>query len=72
VLIYLKTFDDDKLIPAFGFGDAKTGDHGVFSFYPDRVAYGFQVCCWKSGGEKKKENKEKKKKIENRKKEDKQ
>uniref|UniRef100_K3WRM7 VWFA domain-containing protein n=1 Tax=Globisporangium ultimum (strain ATCC 200006 / CBS 805.95 / DAOM BR144) TaxID=431595 RepID=K3WRM7_GLOUD len=31
----LQPFDDDNLIPAFGFGDATTGDKGVFSFFPD-------------------------------------
>ncbi|KEH22094.1 E3 ubiquitin-protein ligase RGLG2-like protein [Medicago truncatula] len=28
-------FDDDNLIPCFGFGDASTHDQDVFSFYPD-------------------------------------
>ncbi|CAJ2669674.1 unnamed protein product [Trifolium pratense] len=28
-------FDDDNLIPCFGFGDASTHDGDVFSFYPD-------------------------------------
>ncbi|GAU29017.1 hypothetical protein TSUD_165350 [Trifolium subterraneum] len=28
-------FDDDNLIPCFGFGDASTHDRDVFSFYPD-------------------------------------
>eukprot|EP00918_Siedleckia_nematoides_P062727 GHVU01136719.1.p1 GENE.GHVU01136719.1~~GHVU01136719.1.p1 ORF type:complete len:242 (-),score=18.28 GHVU01136719.1:7-732(-) len=38
----LEVFDDDKLIPAFGFGDATTSDQRVFPFFPDKVAYGFQ------------------------------
>ena len=32
----LEVFDDDKLIPAFGFGDAFTTDKQAFPFYPDR------------------------------------
>ncbi|OQR99510.1 hypothetical protein THRCLA_06494, partial [Thraustotheca clavata] len=31
----LETFDDDKLIPAFGFGDATTGGRSCFPFLPD-------------------------------------
>jgi len=31
----LEPFDDDKLIPAFGFGDATTRDTGVFPFFQD-------------------------------------
>ncbi|GAB9470289.1 hypothetical protein Gpo141_00007539 [Globisporangium polare] len=30
----LQPFDDDNLIPAFGFGDATTGDKAVFPFLP--------------------------------------
>jgi E3 ubiquitin-protein ligase RGLG len=38
----LEPFDDDKLIPVFGFGDITTKDKGVFSFYPDnRPCNGF-------------------------------
>jgi len=32
----LEDFDDDKLIPAFGFGDSFNTDKSAFSFYPDR------------------------------------
>lgn len=31
----LSRFDEDGEIPFFGFGDASTHDHDVFSFYPD-------------------------------------
>jgi len=31
----LEEFDDDKLIPAFGFGDSTTGDHSCFPFHED-------------------------------------
>ncbi|XP_061341855.1 E3 ubiquitin-protein ligase RGLG2 isoform X2 [Gastrolobium bilobum] len=31
----LAAFDEDNLIPCFGFGDASTHDQDVFSFYPD-------------------------------------
>ncbi|OAY78068.1 E3 ubiquitin-protein ligase RGLG1 [Ananas comosus] len=31
----LSNFDDDNLIPCFGFGDASTHDQDVFGFYPD-------------------------------------
>jgi len=31
----LEDFDDDRLIPAFGFGDASTGDQACFPFAPD-------------------------------------
>jgi len=37
----LEVFDDDKLIPTFGFGDVTTTDKGAFPFFPDRVCYGF-------------------------------
>ncbi|GMH33680.1 hypothetical protein BSKO_01514 [Bryopsis sp. KO-2023] len=33
----LASFDDDHLIPCYGFGDATTGDTGVFSFYQNDV-----------------------------------
>ncbi|XP_057791677.1 E3 ubiquitin-protein ligase RGLG2-like isoform X2 [Salvia miltiorrhiza] len=39
----LAAFDDDNLIPCFGFGDASTHDQDVFSFYPDgRHCNGFE------------------------------
>ncbi|XP_057970484.1 E3 ubiquitin-protein ligase RGLG2-like [Malania oleifera] len=39
----LSTFDEDNLIPCFGFGDASTHDQEVFSFYPDeRFCNGFE------------------------------
>ncbi|KAJ0976851.1 hypothetical protein J5N97_012325 [Dioscorea zingiberensis] len=34
----LSPFDEDNLIPCFGFGDASTTDQYVFSFYPDQHA----------------------------------
>nr|DAD23818.1 TPA_asm: hypothetical protein HUJ06_025281 [Nelumbo nucifera] len=39
----LSSFDEDNLIPCFGFGDASTHDQEVFSFYPDnRPCNGFE------------------------------
>ncbi|EOX92608.1 Copine family isoform 2, partial [Theobroma cacao] len=39
----LSPFDEDNLIPCFGFGDASTHDKNVFSFYPDhRSCHGFE------------------------------
>ncbi|KAL2904572.1 E3 ubiquitin-protein ligase RGLG2, partial [Bienertia sinuspersici] len=39
----LAAFDDDNLIPCYGFGDASTHDQDVFSFYPDdRFCSGFE------------------------------
>ncbi|KAL0004378.1 hypothetical protein SO802_011939 [Lithocarpus litseifolius] len=39
----LSAFDEDNLIPCYGFGDASTHDTDVFSFYPDESACnGFQ------------------------------
>uniref|UniRef100_A0A6N2K3V8 RING-type domain-containing protein n=1 Tax=Salix viminalis TaxID=40686 RepID=A0A6N2K3V8_SALVM len=38
----LSSFDEDNLIPCFGFGDASTHDQEVFSFFPDeRFCNGF-------------------------------
>eukprot|EP01024_Parvocaulis_polyphysoides_P074898 TRINITY_DN9664_c0_g1_i5.p1 TRINITY_DN9664_c0_g1~~TRINITY_DN9664_c0_g1_i5.p1 ORF type:complete len:195 (+),score=14.37 TRINITY_DN9664_c0_g1_i5:88-585(+) len=37
----LAAFDDDSLIPTYGFGDVSTRDKHVFSFYPnDQPIYG--------------------------------
>ncbi|KAG2410440.1 E3 ubiquitin-protein [Vigna angularis] len=39
----LSAFDDDNLIPCFGFGDASTHDQDVFSFHSDeRFCNGFE------------------------------
>lgn len=38
----LKPFDDDEIIPTFGFGDLKTKDVGVFPFYENRNCEGFE------------------------------
>jgi E3 ubiquitin-protein ligase RGLG len=38
----LASYDDDGLIPTFGFGDATTTDRSVFPFFPDRPARGFE------------------------------
>jgi hypothetical protein len=38
----LAPFDDDNLIPVFGFGDLSTADKKVFPFFPDRPCNGFQ------------------------------
>ncbi|XP_023899531.2 E3 ubiquitin-protein ligase RGLG3 isoform X2 [Quercus suber] len=39
----LSPFDEDNLIPCFGFGDSTTHDQNVFSFYPDhRCCNGFE------------------------------
>lgn len=39
----LSPFDEDNLIPCFGFGDASTHDKYVFSFYPDhRPCHGLE------------------------------
>ncbi|KAF8031550.1 hypothetical protein BT93_D0690 [Corymbia citriodora subsp. variegata] len=39
----LSSFDEDNLIPCYGFGDATTHDQEVFSFYPDsRPCEGFE------------------------------
>ena len=32
----LAAFDEDNLIPCYGFGDSSTHDQDVFSFYPDK------------------------------------
>jgi E3 ubiquitin-protein ligase RGLG len=39
----LSSFDEDNLIPCFGFGDATTHDRSVFSFFDDqRPCHGFE------------------------------
>ncbi|XP_033097763.1 E3 ubiquitin-protein ligase RGLG5-like [Anneissia japonica] len=38
----LAPFDDDGLIPVFGFGDQSTGDKAVFPFRADGLCHGFQ------------------------------
>ncbi|KAL1346959.1 hypothetical protein HN51_020491 [Arachis hypogaea] len=39
----LSSFDEDNLIPCFGFGDASTHDQNVFNFYADgRYCNGFE------------------------------
>ncbi|XP_050384247.1 E3 ubiquitin-protein ligase RGLG2 isoform X2 [Argentina anserina] len=39
----LAAFDEDNIIPCYGFGDASTHDQDVFSFYPDdRHCNGFE------------------------------
>ncbi|XAR73398.1 hypothetical protein NMG60_11007355 [Bertholletia excelsa] len=39
----LSSFDEDNLIPCYGFGDATTHDKEVFSFYPhDKPCVGFE------------------------------
>ncbi len=37
----MSPFDEDNLIPVFGFGDTTTTDKTVFPFFPDRPARGF-------------------------------
>jgi len=37
----LEPFDEDHLIPCFGFGDITTKGTSVFPFFPDRTAIGF-------------------------------
>ncbi|KAJ9563244.1 hypothetical protein OSB04_008404 [Centaurea solstitialis] len=46
----LAPFDDDNLIPCFGFGDATTHDQDVFSFHDDgSPCHGFEevLACYK-------------------------
>jgi E3 ubiquitin-protein ligase RGLG len=38
----LEPFDIDKLIPAYGFGDARTRDRSVFPFFQDRECRSFR------------------------------
>lgn len=37
----LEPFDDDHIIPTYGFGDSFTTDKTVFPFYPDKEPIGF-------------------------------
>ncbi|GAX73849.1 hypothetical protein CEUSTIGMA_g1299.t1 [Chlamydomonas eustigma] len=44
----LQSFDDDGLIPAFGFGDATTGDAGVFHFFRGGIpAQGLEALAYR-------------------------
>ncbi|KYQ90120.1 hypothetical protein DLAC_08704 [Tieghemostelium lacteum] len=43
----LESFDDDKLIPVLGFGDARSTDKAVFKFTEDRPCYGFEEVLQK-------------------------
>ncbi|KAL3643309.1 E3 ubiquitin-protein ligase rglg2 [Castilleja foliolosa] len=44
----LASFDEDNLIPCFGFGDVTTHDQDVFSFYPDNMpCYGFEEALYR-------------------------
>lgn len=38
----LEPFDDDKMIPVFGFGDVTTQDRTVAPYFPDRPCRGFE------------------------------
>jgi E3 ubiquitin-protein ligase RGLG len=38
----LEVFDEDRMIPCFGFGDQTTKGKAVFPFLPDRPCYGFE------------------------------
>lgn len=38
----LEPFDDDNIIPTFGFGDITTGNKSVFPFYQNRSPHGFR------------------------------
>ncbi|GIL76913.1 hypothetical protein Vretimale_8622 [Volvox reticuliferus] len=44
----LSAFDDDGLIPCYGFGDVTTGDRSVFSFLPgDKPCEGLEQVLWR-------------------------
>lgn len=45
----LKEFDDDQMIPTFGFGDSQTGDKRIFSLNENGPCNGFQevLHCYK-------------------------
>jgi E3 ubiquitin-protein ligase RGLG len=38
----LEPFDDDKMIPVFGFGDSMTTNRSVFPFFPNRLCHTFK------------------------------
>jgi len=38
----LEPFDDDNIIPTYGFGDASTGDKSCFPLFPSTIPPGFQ------------------------------
>eukprot|EP01133_Synstelium_polycarpum_P005947 gene5947-6887_t len=44
----LAVFDDDNLIPTYGFGDSRTTDKSVFKFTNERPCFGFQevLTCY--------------------------
>lgn len=43
----LEAFDEDRMIPAYGFGDSTTSDKAVFSLIRERPCYGFQEVLQK-------------------------
>lgn len=45
----LEAFDDDRLIPCYGFGDQTTKDHGVFALGGDEAhpSVGFEEVLWR-------------------------
>ncbi|PON90330.1 von Willebrand factor, type A [Trema orientale] len=44
----LSPFDEDNLIPCYGFGDSSTHDEDVFSFYPDdKPCYSFEEVLFR-------------------------
>ncbi|PRP78925.1 hypothetical protein PROFUN_13301 [Planoprotostelium fungivorum] len=38
----LEAFDDDKIVPVYGFGDSATTDKSVFPFWKERIPPGFE------------------------------
>jgi E3 ubiquitin-protein ligase RGLG len=45
----LQAFDDDNMIPTFGFGDAYTTDKSCFPFFPDRPCHGLEEVLSRYG-----------------------
>ncbi|EAL71250.1 hypothetical protein DDB_G0272196 [Dictyostelium discoideum AX4] len=43
----LSVFDDDNLLPTYGFGDSRTTDKSVFSFTTERPCFGFNEVLQK-------------------------